>query len=168
VLAAVIATIVTGGSIVEGIEHSLVFLSSRSGSLETTDAIRMALDLWRDPAVIPPLEVIESLRGGWVGEEALAIGLYCAFVAGDDFTKGVRMAVNHSGDSDSTGAITGNIMGELLGERVIPAAWLNRLELHEVVRQVGEDLFDAFQGTADWLRRYPPVNEKRVNGRKTT
>jgi ADP-ribosylglycohydrolase len=155
VLAAVIATVVTGGSIVEGIDHSLVFLSSRSGSLETTDAIQMALDLWRDPEVIPSPETIESLGGGWVGEEALAIGLYCALVAGDDFTRGVQLAVNHSGDSDSTGAITGNIMGAMLGEQAIPAAWLNRLELHEVICQVGEDLYDAFQGTAAWLLKYP-------------
>jgi hypothetical protein len=101
-------------------------------------------------------EVIESLGGGWVGEEALAIGLYCALVAGDDFARGVRLAVNHSGDSDSTGAITGNILGAVLGEQAIPRAWLNLLELHDVVCQMGEDLFDTFQGTADWLQRYPP------------
>jgi ADP-ribosylglycohydrolase len=157
VLAAVIATVVIGGTIVEGIDHSLGFLSGRSGSQETTDAIRKALDLWRDPDVTPSPQVIESLGGGWVGDEALAISLYCALVAGDDFAKGVRLAVNHSGDSDSTGAITGNIMGALLGEEALPAAWLNQLELHEVVRQVGEDLFDTFQGTTAWLKRYPPV-----------
>ena len=156
VLAAVIATIVTGGSITDGIDHSLGFLANRSGSQETTDALRKALDLWRDPEVTPSPEVIESLGGGWVGEEALAIGLYCALVAGDDFARGVRLAVNHSGDSDSTGAITGNILGAVLGEQAIPAAWLSRLELHDVVRQVGEDLFTTFQGTAAWLKRYPP------------
>ena len=157
VLAAVIATIVTGGTIAEGIDHSLGFLADRSGSQETTDAIRQALDLWQDPEVTPSPEVIETLGGGWVGEEALAIGLYCALVAGDDFARGVRLAVNHSGDSDSTGSITGNILGALLGEQAIPATWLDRLELHDVVRQVGEDLFDAFQGTAAWLKRYPPL-----------
>ncbi len=157
VLAAVIATIVTDGTITEGIDHSLGFLANRSGSQETTDAIRNALDLWQNPEANPSPEVIETLGGGWVGEEALAIGLYCALVAGDDFAKGVRLAVNHSGDSDSTGSITGNIMGALLGEEMIPAAWLNRLELHDIVRQVGEDLFDTFQVTAAWLKRYPPL-----------
>jgi ADP-ribosylglycohydrolase len=77
-------------------------------------------------------------------------------VAGDDFARGIRLAVNHSGDSDSTGSITGNIMGALLGEGAIPAKWLNGLELQEVIRQVGEDLCDTFQGTAAWLKRYPP------------
>ena len=156
-LAAVIATIVTGGTIAEGIDHSLGFLADRSGSQETTDAIRKALDLCNDPEVTPSPDVIETLGGGWVGEEALAISLYCALVAGNDLARGVRLAVNHSGDSDSTGAITGNIMGALLGEQAIPAEWLDRLELHDVIRQVGEDLFDAFQGTAAWLKRYPPL-----------
>ena len=156
VLAAVIATVVTGGSISEGIDQSLCFLAGRSGSRETMDAIGQALELWRDPDLPPSPEAIESLGEGWVGEEALAIGLYAALVAGDDLAKGVRLAVNHSGDSDSTGSIAGNILGALLGEGAIPMEWRNRLELHDVVRQVGEDLFDAFQGTTAWLTRYPP------------
>jgi ADP-ribosylglycohydrolase len=91
--------------------------------------------------------VVESLGGGWVGEEALAIALYCALVAGDDFVKGVRLAVNHSGDSDSTGSITGNIMGALLGKQAIPRGWLDQLELVDVVRQVGNDLYTALEVT---------------------
>lgn len=50
-------------------------------------------------------------RSGWVAEEALVISLYCAIVCQDDFDKAIVLAVNHSGDSDSTGAITGNIQG---------------------------------------------------------
>ena len=156
-MAAVIATIVTGGTLAEGIDISLGFLAGRSGSQETTNAIQKSLDLLRDTSVTPSPQVVESLGGGWVGEEALAIGLYCSLVAGDDFASGVRLAVNHSGDTDSTGAITGNILGTVLGAQAIPTEWLSRLELHEVVRQVGEDLLVAFQRTADWLKRYPPA-----------
>ena len=61
------------------------------------------------------------MGGGWVGEEALAIALYCALNAQDDFAHGVLLAVNHSGDSDSTGAITGNLLGLMLGIDAIPA-----------------------------------------------
>ena len=42
-------------------------------------------------------------------------------------------AVNHSGDSDSTGAITGNILGVLLGHGALPPAWLERLELDDTI-----------------------------------
>ena len=105
----------------------------------------------------PSSEAVESLGKGWTGDEALAISLYCALVAGDDFARGIRLAVNHSGDSDSTGSITGNILGAILGKEAIPDDWLNRLELEGVIRQVGNDLFTAFEGTKNWLKRYPPV-----------
>jgi ADP-ribosylglycohydrolase len=59
-----------------------------------------------------------SLGGGWVAEEALAIAI-CASVAAEDFSDGIVMAVNHSGDSDSSAAITGNVLGALWGEGAI-------------------------------------------------
>lgn len=66
-----------------------------------------------------------DLGEGWTGEEALAISLYCALVAKpNDFLEGIRKAVNHGGDSDSTGAITGNILGTLWGADAIPQEWL--------------------------------------------
>jgi ADP-ribosylglycohydrolase len=152
----VIATIITGGSIEEGITVSLGFLDGRIEATETINAVQSALDLYRNQSVVPSPEAIESLGGGWTGEEALAISLYCALVSGNDFAKGTRLAVNHSGDSDSTGSITGNILGALLGERAIPDEWLDQLELVDVVRQVGDDLFTAFEGSESWLKRYPP------------
>lgn len=154
VLAAVIATIVCGGSIQEGIAVSLGFLDGRIGSKETIYSVQAAVELWQDQSLTPSPETIETLGGGWVGEEALAIGLYCALVAGDDFTRCVRLAVNHSGDSDSTGSIAGNILGALLGEGAIPDDWLKRLELVCVIRQVGNDIFTTFEGTESWLKKY--------------
>jgi len=157
VLAAVIATVIFGGTIEEGISTCLGFLDGRIGSSETIDAIQSALDLWFNKEVPPSPEAIESFGEGWVGDEAIAISLYCALVAGDDFAKGVRLAVNHSGDSDSTGSITGNILGAILGKAAIPDDWLKQLELMEVISQVGNDLFTAFEGSESWLKKYPPV-----------
>ena len=57
------------------------------------------------------VENVESIGGGWTGEEALAIALYCAVRHFDSFENALIAAVNHSGDSDSTGAVTGNILG---------------------------------------------------------
>ena len=94
-----------------------------------------------------------SLR--WVGEEALAIAIYCALVAGDDFDFGVRLAVNHGGDSDSTGAIAGNILGALLGRRSISDKWLEKLELRDAIEQVATDLFLGFQDGDEWWGKYP-------------
>jgi ADP-ribosylglycohydrolase len=87
----------------------------------------------------PTAELVESLGAGWVGEEALAISLYCALSA-RNFEHGVLLAVNHSGDSDSPGAITGNILGAALGVDSIPERWLAVLELRGVIEQIAADL----------------------------
>jgi len=67
----------------------------------------------------PSAEHVETLGGGWVAEEALACGLYCALAA-ESFEDGIVLAVNHGGNSHSTGAIAGSILGALLGASVIP------------------------------------------------
>ena len=50
-------------------------------------------------------------------------------------------AVNHSGDSDSTGAICGNIMGAFLGRKKIPDYYIKYLELLDVIEEIAEDLY---------------------------
>ena len=55
-------------------------------------------------------------------------------------------AVNHSGDSDSTGAIAGNLAGALYGEAAIPPEWLEALELRDVIEQVADDFHEAYHG----------------------
>lgn len=60
----------------------------------------------------PDLANIHRLGEGWVAEETLAIAIYCALRHADDFSAGIIAAVNHCGDSDSTGAVTGNILGD--------------------------------------------------------
>jgi ADP-ribosylglycohydrolase len=66
-------------------------------------------------------------------------------------------AVNHSGDSDSTGAITGNILGTHLGVNAIDDDLPDGLEGRQVIEQVGDDLYNTFVENLapDW-ERYPP------------
>ncbi len=75
---------------------------------------------------------METLGGGWVGEEALAIGLCCALVA-PDVRSGLLLAVNHSGDSDSTGSIAGNLLGAMHGLDALPQDLLDDLEGRYVI-----------------------------------
>ena len=44
----------------------------------------------------------------------------CAALAAEDMRDGLLLAVNHTGDSDSTGAICGNILGAMHGDAAIP------------------------------------------------
>lgn len=82
---------------------------------KTRDALRMAA------SPLPDHEVIEGqLGGGWVAEETLAIALFSVLRHISDFGDCVVCAVNHGGDSDSTGAVAGNIIGAILGLGAIP------------------------------------------------
>jgi ADP-ribosylglycohydrolase len=89
----------------------------------------------------PSPHQVAKLGEGWVAEEALAISVYCALVA-RDFEEGVTLAVNHSGDSDSTGAITGNLLGASLGVDAIPGRWKKPLELKRVINSLADDLYE--------------------------
>lgn len=109
---------------------------------ETLHAIDFAVEL--AGSGLPAVQAIKKLGQGWVAEEALAISLYCAMIA-EDFTHGIILAINHDGDSDSTGAITGNLLGCMLGEEAIPAHWLEHLELRELIGEVAYDLHDCRQ-----------------------
>ncbi len=81
---------------------------------------------------------IRSLGEGWVGDEALAIAIYAALRHPHDLPKALRSAVNHSGDSDSTGAIAGNILGAYLGMEAIPDDWMKDLELREEIEALAD------------------------------
>ncbi|MFJ5693209.1 ADP-ribosylglycohydrolase family protein [Arthrobacter sp. NPDC093125] len=101
-------------------------------------------------ALLSPEDLVRELGEGWVAEEALAVGLYAvlATAKGDHgplppvehFKAAVAVAVNHSGDSDSTGSIAGNILGAYYGEACLPADWLEALEAPEVIRGMADQL----------------------------
>jgi ADP-ribosylglycohydrolase len=87
----------------------------------------------------PSSDDVAALGEGWVAEEALAIAIYCALASATS-EEGVVLAVNHSGDSDSTGSITGNILGALHGTDAIPERWLSQLELRDEITAIASDL----------------------------
>lgn len=80
------------------------------------------------------------LGGGWVAEETLAIALYCTHRYFDNFEQAIIASVNHDGDSDSTGAVTGNILGTVLGYEAIPQVYKNDLELQDVILKVADEI----------------------------
>ena len=82
---------------------------------------------------IPDAEAIKQLGEGWTGDEALVIAVYCSLKYSDSFEDAIVAAVNHNGDSDSTGAICGNIMGAVVGYEAIPTYYVENLEMRELI-----------------------------------
>jgi ADP-ribosylglycohydrolase len=144
-----------GPTLREAVESVLDRLRKEPGHEETLAALEGALKMAARSGE-PNAERVEALGVGWIAEEALAIGVYCA-IAGVNFEHGVRLAVNHSGDSDSTGSIAGALLGVQCGEYGLPGEWLSRLELRDVISAIGDDMLVGYGGGDAWGARYPGV-----------
>lgn len=91
---------------------------------------------------IHDLDAIHQLGEGWVAEETLAIAVYYALKYENNFEKVIISSVNHNGDSDSTGAVAGNIIGAYLGIESIPEKFIENLEIKDVISEIAEDLYN--------------------------
>lgn len=141
-LAELVGYMVKGQDLHESIKKAKQTLSFYGRHEETMEKVNEALQLAEIKESIE--DGIEKLGQGWVGEEALAVSLFCSLVYEVDFTKAIKAAVNHSGDSDSTGAITGAIMGAKLGVKAIPKNWVERLENAAYLQELGEEMSRLF------------------------
>lgn len=137
-MAVMITALRQGNPLQDALNTALDCLELQPDHEELVEALEMADDLANeggdsDTALI-------ELGRGWMADEALSIAVYCALRA-KSFSDGIVMAVNHNGDSDTTGALTGNLLGMIWGEQGIPAPWLKQLELRKVIVEVADDLF---------------------------
>lgn len=137
VLAVIVGLVLAGSPLKEAIGAAKDELRNHTSHKETLAAIEQAEAL----AQARPRErsALRVMGKGFVAEEALAMGLYCALSA-PDFEDGIILAVNHSGDSDSTGSITGNLLGAAAGVEAIPDRWLANLELRTTIEALADDL----------------------------
>ncbi|MFF4195109.1 ADP-ribosylglycohydrolase family protein [Nonomuraea sp. NPDC001831] len=135
--AAIVARVMAGEPLEAAVGHALGLLGGRPGHEETSGALRAALDLAASGP--PSAEQVETLGGAWVAEEALAIGVYCA-LAEPSPERALLLSVNHSGDSDSTGSVCGNLVGALRGADALPPAWVTPLEGRETIERLAAAL----------------------------
>lgn len=133
----IIMLLADGVSLVDAVLFTMAEVKKAKGYSETHIALNEAVNHFLNQT--PPAEAIRLMGEGWVAEEALAISVYCALMA-KDFAHGVLMAVNHDGDTDSTGSMTGNMLGVMYGVEAIPARWVKEVELADVCERVAEDL----------------------------
>ena len=134
-----------GRTLKEIVQDSLVRMVRLFGTSPVMDAfdrlMTRAVELAETD--MPAHRAIRELGEGWVGDEALAIAVYCALRFQDDMEACFSAAVTHDGDSDSTGAIAGNILGAWLGVEGIPAKWLEQLEMRELIDDMALRLYEA-------------------------
>ena len=152
-LSYMIACIIEGQDLETALKNTLTELENYDDHEECSQSLKQAQKLSKSH--LSDIEAVTQLGEGWIGEEALGISVYCALKYPGDFQKALIAAVNHNGDSDSTGAITGNILGAYLGLCKIPPEWVEKVELKEVLIQVADDLLTIHRKGEEWWDRYP-------------
>jgi ADP-ribosylglycohydrolase len=164
-LAAIIHGLCTGAGLDDALSRAIELLEQHDGHEETGAALTLARHLAATAPADPV--TVEHLGGGWVAEEALAIAVYAAlaYPAPEQFLDALALAVTHSGDSDSTGAICGNILGALHGETALPAELVFTVEGRPTILQLADDFALEFTQSRSlhgdygpytaWTTRYP-------------
>lgn len=161
--ALIIRRLLAGDGLPAAVNAALAALAAADGHEETTTALHAAV---RAAAAGPPTaERVESLGGGWIAEEALAIAVYAALAYPDNVLDALSLAVTHSGDSDSTGSICGNILGAALGDAALPPELVYEVEGRGTILELADDFVWEFtqphrlhreSGPATrWTERYP-------------
>lgn len=128
-MAALVRLLVTGHTLESAI--GIVSLLCPSQAARTAFLLGDALAASRGPALSPE-DMVSRLGAGWVGEEALAVGVYAA-LSGTDFADVVRIGATHSGDSDSTASIAGQLVGAARGMACLPGDWWEAVDLRDVI-----------------------------------
>jgi ADP-ribosyl-[dinitrogen reductase] hydrolase len=171
-LASLVFDLVRGAPLPEAMRAADDLLVGEAGHEELAQALAAAraVGLAGTP---PPVDGVESLGGGWVGEEALAIALACALsvegTSQDAVARALWRSVAHAGDSDSTGAITGNVLGAMLGAGAMPLRWLEQVELRDVIDRIARDLHSAVAlGELPDPEAYPPYDGRFVPPSRAT
>ena len=127
------------GAVYENVKEEYTTEREQNALGELWMLIDKAVSLARDWKCLDE-KAIHSLGEGWTGDEALAIAIYCTIRHLDSFEDAVAAAVNHDGDSDSTGAICGNLIGAIVGYEAIPAFFKQKLELEELMVDIADDM----------------------------
>ncbi|WP_260194752.1 ADP-ribosylglycohydrolase family protein [Actinophytocola gossypii] len=157
-LASIVHELVAGADLAQAVDTTLALLTRYDDHEETSTALRTACDLAKETTT-PDHTVVEQLGGGWVAEEALAIAVYAALVrpGPNEILDALSIAVTHSGDSDSTGAICGNILGTLHGDAALPAELVFRVEGRGTILELADDLVFEFTQSSRLHGDYGPM-----------
>ena len=152
-MAAIIAYIIKGETPDDAVEKTLKILERKNNNEKVTNLLKKAS--FYSKTNLFPEEVIPQLGNGWTGEEALAIAVYSALKYSDNFKKAVECAVNITGDSDTVGSMTGNIVGAYLGAKNIPAEFKDKIAAKNILIDLAHDLYVGPNRIKNKAQKYP-------------
>ena len=146
VLSAIISYIISGEDLKSAIKKAIKLTENTELKIMLKKAVKLANDDLDDLYVFE-----ENQWAGWTGHEALAIAIYCALKYDQEnkdkkekFKDALIASVNHNGDSDSTGAILGNILGAYYGVENLPFD-KEKLECYDILEDISLKLYQEIE-----------------------
>lgn len=138
-MSAIISILAEGKEIGGALSGALRILQEHEGSAGLLKTVLRAVD----EAVTDrnPVRSMKKIGPGWAADEAIALAVYCVLKT-SSIKDAVIMACNQDGDSDTCGAICGNITGTMYGSKTIPKSWLNHLECKDLLEKMAQCMHD--------------------------
>ena len=135
-LAVMIEALCSGHSLPVAIDSGRAALADEPQAEDALDWLDRGIALGQSGALDG--EPIDKFGAGWTGDEALAISVACV-LAEPDSNQALLIAANHSGDSDSTGSIVGQLLGAGYGLATFRKDWVERIEAAPLLHRVAAD-----------------------------
>jgi ADP-ribosylglycohydrolase len=140
--AALVERLVSGAEPGAAVAATIAQTSALPDAAETVAALERAMRLAAEEE--PGFDTVERVGLGWIAEECLAIAVHVLLAAvAVGPRRALTLSVTHSGDSDSTGAVCGNLVGAAFGAAALPADWLDQIEGRETLLRVSDELLLA-------------------------
>jgi ADP-ribosylglycohydrolase len=134
------------GALIVGVLRGVPRETLLSGRYEPTEK------LWRDKPMTPDVEAVArgsfarseppEIRAQGSAVKTLEAALW-AFRKSESFEEGCLLAVNLGDDSDTVGAVYGQLAGAYYGVEGIPARWVMKLSKRETIEFMARKLYDA-------------------------
>ena len=109
--------------------------------------------------------MVKRLGQGWVGDEALALAVHCTarcYLQGLDPLTALRESAAHSGDSDSTASLCGQLLASFGSIPEQTAQWAAQLDVFPALLELFAQL------PSSWLSARPPVAKPPAVERRKT
>jgi len=113
--------------------------STTHASPTCLSAARDMAEILLDPTAIPVRDTPPPVASGYVVHTLDAV--FWALNGASGFQEAVLKVVNLGGDSDTTGAVLGQIAGRIWGYEGIPGHWRARLHDHDAIVDMADALY---------------------------
>ena len=119
------------------------------GPIEYMRALNKIEEMFARGKKLEAREVVQSLGNGVEAHFSVPSACYIALTYSPDFCEAIRAAISLGGDTDTIAGMVGAIVGAHVGEKGLPAEWIEQLEDGprgcSFARSLAERLFETWQ-----------------------